>query len=193
VFRGLSQEVTNRKDHRGVLGAYATTPAKHAGRMRTVWYRWAPFWLGAVCRWARPSHYVCHNPVLPSGSYRRTPARCVPEELSLYGRCRPRLVGPRRGHRTFAQARPRSTSSAPMPYSVSELRNKSRAMVKPFCRIRCEHDRWKARRSILFESERHRVVQRYSSCCSADFLGRLPKVPHTRRLSRLPSTKQAAI
>ena len=32
-------------------------------------------------------------------------------------------------------------------------------------------------------------MQRYSSCCSADFLGRLLKVPHARRLNRLPSTK----
>jgi anti-anti-sigma regulatory factor len=32
-------------------------------------------------------------------------------------------------------------------------------------------------------------VQRYSSCCSADFLGRLPKVQPARRLSRLRGTK----
>ncbi len=43
----------------------------------------------------------------------RTSARCVPEELSLCGPFCPRLVGPRRGRCTFAQARPRATSSAP--------------------------------------------------------------------------------
>jgi anti-anti-sigma regulatory factor len=32
-------------------------------------------------------------------------------------------------------------------------------------------------------------VQGYSSCCSADFLGRLQKVPHARRLNPLPRTK----
>jgi anti-anti-sigma regulatory factor len=31
--------------------------------------------------------------------------------------------------------------------------------------------------------------QIYSSCCSADFLDRLPKVPFARPLSRLPGTK----
>jgi hypothetical protein len=30
-------------------------------------------------------------------------------------------------------------------YSVIELRNRSRAIVRPFCRIRCEPDSWKAR------------------------------------------------
>jgi len=30
-------------------------------------------------------------------------------------------------------------------YSVTELRNKSGAIVRLFCRIRCEHDGWKAR------------------------------------------------
>ena len=32
-------------------------------------------------------------------------------------------------------------------------------------------------------------MQRYSSCRSADFPGRLPKIPVARRLNRLPSTK----
>jgi hypothetical protein len=36
---------------------------------------------------------------------------------------------------------------------------------------------------VLFSREYHRVVRRYSSCCSAHFPGRLPKVPLTRRLS----------
>jgi anti-sigma B factor antagonist len=35
-------------------------------------------------------------------------------------------------------------------------------------------------------------VQRYSSCCSADFLGRLPKVPLVARLSRLTQHKTQA-
>ncbi len=75
-------------------------------------------------------------------------------------------------------------------YSVIELRNKSRAIVRPFCRIRCEHDSWKARVDLFcFRVECPRVVQRYSSCCSADLLGRLPKVPLARRLSRLRNTK----
>lgn len=42
---------TNRKDNPGgVLCVYATTPAKHVCRRRTVRYRWAPFLLVAVCR-----------------------------------------------------------------------------------------------------------------------------------------------
>jgi hypothetical protein len=44
-----------------------------------------------------------------------------------------------------------------------------------------------------FRVECHRVAQRYSTCCSADFLRRLPKVPLARWLSRLPSTRQPAI
>src|ERR1700739_147243 len=48
-------------------------------------------------------------------------------------------------------------------------------------------------RFSLLGSVCHRVEQRYSTCRSADFLDRLPKVPLARRLSRLPGTKQAAI
>jgi anti-anti-sigma regulatory factor len=44
----------------------------------------------------------------------------------------------------------------------------------------------------VLESRCHRVAQRYSSCCSADFLGRLPKVPLAARLSRLTQHKTQA-
>jgi hypothetical protein len=67
-------------------------------------------------------------------------------------------------------------------------------MVRPFGRIRCEHDRCRVFVDLFrFKAECYRVTQRYSTCRSADFLGRLPKVPLARQLSRLPSTKQAAI
>jgi hypothetical protein len=83
----------------------------------------------------------------------RTTVHVACQKSCLFaGRFCPRLPGARRGRCTFAQARPRATSSAPVRYSFIELRNKSREMVRPFCRIRRE-PYLDARRAYLFCSQ----------------------------------------
>src|SRR5713101_1776985 len=61
------------------------------------------------------------------------------------------------------------------PNPVIKLPNRARAVVRPFCRIAVNTIVGSAGPRLEEVPSRSRL--RYSSCCSADFLGHLPEVP----------------
>ena len=81
--------------------------------------------------------------------YRRTHARCVPEELSLCGLLpKSPSVSNKAAARLQKKAACNFVSSNATTRS-SSCGNKSRAIVRPFCGIRCEQHSWKARVDLL--------------------------------------------
>ena len=78
-------------------------------------------------------------------------ARCVPERcLFADGAAQNSSIPEEASARLRKQGRVRHRPNQ-CHYSVTESRNQIGAIVTLFCRIRCEHDRWKGPcRSILF-------------------------------------------